>query len=185
MTLIIIIILSLFHQIKSNIIFSDAYGTLFCKNIRNKYPIQSLVIGTHIFPWDIKEYSKIGINKFKFVGRDAYIGNLKLYMDSFLMYLKGIDNIKNIENYVLSNFFHHLNGNSVLNNILLKDCLKYLPKINYFKKYGHLCASHCGNECNYCNRCSNKIQKLIWVKLNKKKQLTSAYNSAILSKGIM
>lgn len=168
---------------KNDIIFSNEYGTLFCKNIRNKYPVQSLVIGTHIFPWDIKEYSKIGIKKFKFVGRDAYIGNFKLYINSFLMYLKGIDNIKNIENYVLSNFFHHLNGNSVLNNILVKDCLKYLPKINYFKKYGHLCASHCGSDCQYCYKCSEKIQKLFFLIIRKNKQIADFCNPAVLSRG--
>ena len=54
-------------MINDDICLSGSYATSFCNPIVNKYPIPSLVIGTHIFPWDIEEYTKIGITNFKLV----------------------------------------------------------------------------------------------------------------------
>ena len=39
----------------------------FCNGIATKYPFYSLTLNNNIFPWEIKEYAQIGINKFKFV----------------------------------------------------------------------------------------------------------------------
>ena len=52
-------------RINNDKYLSDFYATSFCNSVVNKYPIQSFVIGTHIFPWDIAEYEKIGIKNFK------------------------------------------------------------------------------------------------------------------------
>ena len=145
--------------INSDIYLSVNYATAFCHKISDTYPIHSLIISTHIFPWDVKEYSKIGINNFKLVGRDGYTEHLEYYINGFNMYLKGIDNVKNIENYPLSAFIHHLANNSILKKILVKDYKKYLPKIEYFKKYGHLCAARCTVQCRYCYNCAEIIQK--------------------------
>ena len=145
---------------------SGGYATGFCGAVIDKYPIQSLVIGTHIFPWDIKEYSKIGINNFKLVGRDGY-SRIESYINAYTMYLKGIDDEKYIENFQISNFFHHLVNIPVLKTITVKECKKYFPDIKQFIKYGHLCASRCAVECKYCYKCAEKIQKYL-IKQQKK-----------------
>ena len=146
--------------------FSSSYCISFCNPLVTQYPIQSLVIGNLIFPWDIKEYSNIGITKFKFVGRDWYLRDFDSYIESFKFYLMGVDDINSIQNVSLADFTHHLRNNSILKELLVKEYKKHLPNINYFKKYGHLCSSRCSFECRYCYKCSEKI-----VKMFKKKQM--------------
>ena len=146
------------EMINDDICLSGSYAAEYCNPVIHKYPIQSIVIGTHIFPWDIKEYKKIGINNFKLVGRDGY-EHFDNYIEGFKMYFKGIDDIKSIENYPLTCFTHHLNSNNpVLAKLTVKEYRKYLPDINHFVKYGHLCASRCANECTYCYKCAEKMQ---------------------------
>ena len=150
---------------------TGGYSISFCHPIIEKYPIQSLLIGNHIFPWDIKEYEKIGIRNFKLVGRDGYNKNLKGYLDAFFMYLKGIDNIKYIENFPLSSFTHHLQQVPILKEVTVKDYRKYLPDIKHFVKYGHLCASRCGAECFYCYKCAKKIENMYEKEIKKEKRI--------------
>ena len=139
---------------------SGGYATTFCNPIVNNYPIQSLAIGTHIFPWEIEEYAKIGINNFKLVGRDSFTHSFNRYLFNYSMYLKGIDNVKYIENLALGDLFHHLSGNDNIKHFQVKYYKKYLPDIRHFIKYGHLCASRCSIECRYCYNCAEKIQKI-------------------------
>ena len=150
---------------KNDLCLSNGYATFFCKQVTAKYPIPSLIFGTHIFPWELKEYSKIGINKFKLVGRDTYQLSSRKQIIKFGTYLKGVDNINNIENCTPSDLTHHFDKITILRQLKIKDYKKYFPDINYFKKYGHLCASRCGVECRYCYKCAEKIEKVF-----KKKQ---------------
>ena len=152
---------------------SSTYATSFCKPIVQIYPIYSLVIGNHIFPWDIDEYAKIGITNFKFVGRDAYTQYFDDYLNSFLMYLKGTEDITKIENYPIADFFHHLKTSPILRKLKVKKYKKYLPNIKHFVKYGHLCASYCTLNCLYCYNCAEKI-KNIRFKKNKKGNIIPA-----------
>ena len=147
--------------INNDICLSKSYGTFFCEKVLQKYPIQSLIIGNLIFPWEIQEYQKIGICNFKLVGRDGYLENFEKYINSFTLYLKGVENIKNIENCALSDFTHHLNNNNpVLKELSVKKYIKYLPDIKYFVKNGHKCSVYCGNKCKYCYKCAEKVQKI-------------------------
>ena len=84
---------------------------------------------------------------------------VKKHLNGYTMYLKGVDNIKNIENYSIADFLHHLNNNPVLKQLTVKDYKKYLPKISYFKANGHLCSTRCSVKCFYCYNCAGKIQK--------------------------
>ena len=93
--------------INNDICLSGTYATNFCLYTTQKYPFFSIIINNHIFPWNIEEYFKIGINNFKLVGRDGY-SCFEDYLKSYTMYLKGVDNIKNIENFSLAYFIHHL-----------------------------------------------------------------------------
>ena len=158
-------------MVNDDICLSGCYATSFCHNVIEKYPIQSLVIGNLIFPWEIDVYKKIGIKKFKLVGRDGYDKNFQGYLDAFFMYLKGIDNIKYIENFPLSSFSHHLQQVPILKEITIKDYKKYLPDIKHFIKNGHLCASRCAVECRYCYRCADKIQKVYEKKMKEKEKM--------------
>lgn len=154
--------------IKNDIITNTAcYSTLFCHRIRDKYPIHSFVISNIIFPWDLEEYKKIGISKFKLVGREIY-NRFNEYINNFKIYLKGVDNFKNIENEAICTFIYHLAQNPDLQKLMVKDCKNYLPNINYFKKYGHLCASRCGVDCRYCYKCAEKIEKVYKKKIKEK-----------------
>ena len=150
--------------VNNDICLSGAYCTLYCNKVAQKYPIQSLVIGNLIFPWDIKEYEKIGITNFKLVGREGNCENFKNHIDIFFTYLKGVENYNTISKYPLCYFSYHLFNNSILNQLITDDYKKYLPEIKHFKKYGHLCASRCGVECRYCYKCAEKIQNIFLKK---------------------
>ena len=153
-------------MINNDVCLSIGYANSFCKYVSDNYPIQSLIIANNIFPWDIEEYSKIGINNFKLVGRDGY-NNLNDYIKNYTMYLKGVDDIKNIEKCSINDFTHHLHYNKILKQMIVKDYIKYLPKIRYFIKNGHLCASKCGISCFYCYYCAEQIQKFFVKKQTK------------------
>ena len=123
-----------------------------------------------IYPWEIEEYSKIGINKFKFVGRNNHLYTNGQYLDVYFYYLTGIDNIKKIKNIPIKIFNHYIIENKEI-NLLIKDIKNYLPQTKYFKIYGHLCASRCGVECRYCYKCAKKIQKIFKSKQEEQRKL--------------
>ena len=157
--------------INDDICLSGSYATSYCNPIIRKYPVQSVVIGTHIFPWDVEEYVKIGITNFKLVGRDGF-EHFENYINGYTMYLKGIDDIKSIQDYALTDFTHHLVNNPVLNKLKVKDYKKYLPDIKHFIKYGHLCASECAVKCQYCYKCAEKMQKEFLKRNEAEKKMT-------------
>lgn len=147
---------------KNDINLSNKYYTqAFCDKVP---PINSITSANVIYPWEIKEYSKIGINKFKLVGRDIFDTGMERCLHRYYAYLKGIDYLKNINNMPVGMFIHHSCVIPELQYITLKDYKKYLPKISYFKKYGNLCSSRCGVECRYCDNCAKKIEKVLMKK---------------------
>ena len=153
--------------INNDLNLSGAYPALFCSQVLSKYPFHSLFIGTHIYPWEISEYAKIGIKNFKLVGRDGYQSNMNYYINSFRLYLKEIEGNNTGEKYPVSDLIHHLLGSHIIQQIYKEEAKKYLPNIKHFKKYGHLCASRCGVECRYCYKCAEKIQKVFEKKVKK------------------
>ncbi len=116
---------------------------------------------TLIYPWELIEYSKIGIYKFKLVGRNSTsfkeTGNKEIYE----IYLKGVDSYKKIENESYGN----LNNRCRNVKIKIKDVKPYLPDIKYFQKNGHLCASICGVKCNYCAKCAQEMERNVNIDL--------------------
>ena len=153
--------------INNEICLSANYFISYCAQVTNLFPIASLVIGNVIFPWDIEQYSKIGIKNFKFIGRDGYIDNIDRCIEGFEIYLKGIDDIRSISNYSIASFIHHLNKNAILNSLSVKDYRKFMPDVKYFQKYGHLCVSRCAIDCRYCYKCAEKIKKVFEKKQKK------------------
>ena len=155
-----------------NIIFNDdntvsnSYcSEFFCQSFVRYNLINAFIKSNNIFPWQIKEYEKIGITKFKLVGRDSFNYDIENKLKQYYLYLKGIDNFKYIENKSVNNFTHHYNNSPVIKQLTVKDVKKYLPGINYFKKYGEFCSSDCGVNCRYCYNCANKIQKFLEKKM--------------------
>lgn len=121
-----------------------------------------------IRPWEIKEYAEIGITNFKLVGRNSGPNVCKDYIGYHANYLAGVDDIKNIEDYPINKFnnyfiFHDL-------PYTVKEVKPYLPDIEHFKKYGHLCDSRCGVECKYCHNLAKKLKKYIDKNYPKKKE---------------
>ncbi len=152
----------------SDLSLSENYCITFCTYLSEKYPFKSLTLNNNIFPWELEEYSKIGINNFKLVGRDTYNQEIEYSIIKYYLYFLAIENLKKIEYNPITTFIHHLNSNEILNQLSIKDVFNYLPKINYFKKYAHLCSSRCGVECFYCYKCAEKIQKVFEKKIKEK-----------------
>ena len=160
----------IFHN--GNINLSNRYFIeTFCINLEKQNPFYSIIKANVVYPWEIENYARIGINKFKLVGRDSFDLNTNLYINRYLFYLKGIDNYKEVEDVSIVTFIHHLTGCSELRELKTKDVMNLLPKIEHFKKYGQLCASCCGVECRYCYKCAEKIERVFQKKKREKEKL--------------
>ncbi len=146
---------------QENIFFSPAmYCSNYCNHFSDKHPFESLALAKNIYPWEIEEYSNIGINNFKLVGRDGSKYSTGPYIKGYELYLRSVDNYKMYINEKITTFIHHLMGVRELDSLKIKEIITVLPKIEHFKKYGHLCASRCGVDCKYCYKCAEKIQKV-------------------------
>lgn len=147
--------------INPNSIFSNSYYLKNCYKSSINNPFIKLTKNNLIFPWEIEEYGKIGIKNFKFTGRDNFLFFENKLISSYIQYLKGIDNYKNIENLSINLFSERLQNIQSLEVLKVKDVKKYMPNIKHFIKKGHLCASICNNDCQYCYKCADKIQKIV------------------------
>ena len=143
------------HPFLSNGFYNENCGKTIQKN-----PLLYLCKSQIIYPWEISEYGKIGINKFKLAGREDFKQDMNKSINSFLLYLKGVDNIKNIEEESINSIIHHVSGNGYFNQFKIKDIKNLLPNIKHFTKKGHLCTSICSGYCNYCNKCAERIEKI-------------------------
>ena len=141
-------------------VFQEGFCKGNCAKIENRNPVLYMAKGNHIYPWEIEEYEKIGIHKFKLNGRDGIHSEKQSMTDVIRTYLKGIDDIKNIEDVPVISFAGNSTAKDKLKNLTVKEIKKYLPDIKYFVKYGDLCASRCGAECRYCYKCAEKIEKV-------------------------
>ena len=161
-------------------IFYESYCKKNCVKIEQSNPFLYLAKGNHIFPWEIDEYSKIGIKHFKLAGRDGIRDSSSEahFIKMTEAYLKGVDNVKDIENYPIINFVYNSALKYILKDLKVKDVIKYLPDIKHFEKYGELCASICGTECRYCFKCGEKIKKV----LNKQKRENNNMPFCVISK---
>ena len=141
---------------KLKIEYIDFY-TETCHDISKKNYWKYLCTSTVIYPWQIEEYAKIGINKFKFVGRETILFQKKGFIDFTKYYLQAIDDPSSadlIPHNIFSVFLWYKNS-----SILMKDVKPYLPSIEYFKKNGVYCSSRCSVSCNYCYNCAEKLYK--------------------------
>ncbi len=144
-------------------IFNIDFFVQKCNQILCKNEFEYLCKCNIIYPWEIEKYSQIGINKFKFVGRNTDIFSTGEYLEYYYAYLKGIDNINNIKKLPLRYFNNYICTNKNI-TFSVDEIKKYLPNIKHFQKYGHLCASQCGVKCRYCYKCAKKVQKAFWKK---------------------
>ncbi len=149
---------------KDDLCLSNKYCMTYCNNVMKILPFHSLTLNNNIYPWEIEKYSKIGINNFKLVGRDMFTFKIENYLNEYLLYLKCIDDYKISDNISIVSFIHHLSEQTELKGLKTAEIKKYLPNINHFIKYGHLCASICGVDCRYCYKCAEKIQKVFFTK---------------------
>ena len=141
------------HPVLSNKFCSEQCGKTINKN-KLLYLCKSQII----YPWEIEEYGKIGINKFKLAGREDFRQDMEKSVNSYLLYLKGVDNVKSIEDEPINSIIHHVGGDRFFNQFLIKDIKNLLPNIKHYVKKGHLCTSNCGIDCKYCNDCAKKIE---------------------------
>ena len=154
-------------DIKLNKLFSQSFYLNHCCMKKASNPLINMILSNFIYPWDIYEYKKIGITKFKFTGRDNFTSDTNQIIKQYLMYLKGIENYNLIQDIAINSIIEKFADYDELKFLRIKEYKKYLPNINHFKKYGHLCASYCGIECRYCYKCADKIQKVFMKKQEK------------------
>ncbi len=149
--------------------------TTSCEKLNIINPFIYLCRSNHVFPWDIEEYGKIGITKFKLTGRDG-INDIHSSnaINLYYKYLLGIDNCKKLNYYPIVNFLNNSRIQEKFTCLTGKDIIHLMPKIQHFRKYGHLCASQCGIKCIYCYKCSKKIQKVYEKKIKKKQDFIPA-----------
>ena len=138
---------------------TDAFFLSICSGKYKNNIYEEICKSNLIYPWEINAYSSFGINKFKLVGRNCLEFNSGSYLKNYSIYLKGIDNFSNIENEKFISLNHYLFDIKDF-DFTIKEIRKHLPNINHFIKKGHLCASICGSECNYCYKCAEKIKSL-------------------------
>ena len=143
----------------SNYFYSGKFITQNCKEKMKKNFACYLANTNIIYPWEIEKYSKIDINYFKLAGRNSPEFKNGKYFEYYKLYLKGIDDIKNILNTPIRYFNNYILAYKNI-NFTVKEIKPYLPDIKYFMKYGHLCTTNCNAKCKYCLKCSQKIQKL-------------------------
>ena len=153
-------------------IFQEGFCNCNCEKIEKENPILYMIKGNHIYPWEIEEYSGIGINKFKLNGRDGLQNEKKSMTKMIDIYLKGIEDIKNIENIPVIKFASNSINQFRLKDLTVKDIKKYLPDIKHFVKYGDLCTTICGIDCRYCFKCAEKIQAIFEMLERQRKKKT-------------
>ena len=115
-----------------------------------------------IFPWEIKEYSAIGINHFKMPGRNSMDFFSGECLKTYYKYLLSIEKPKELENICFNKLIFRY-SNWEIKDIDFQSIKKYLPKISHFKKQGHLCSSVCGVKCKYCYKCAEKLNNMFSV----------------------
>lgn len=113
-----------------------------------------------IFPWQIQEYSNIGINNFKIAGRGySKQHNYKSFYYDYIRAVEDRDFMMNM------NFFSLIQNQSYISVntdkvpfIAVKDIIEFLPDIEHFIKNGYKCKSICEMECNYCVEKANLLK---------------------------
>ena len=137
---------------------SNFYCPKHCQALSGKAPLLYICKSNHINPWEVEEYGKIGINSFKLVGRERHHSNQN-HIKRYEIYLLGVDDIENILDVPYRDLLYHYDEYEL--NLTVREIKDYLPQISYFKENVHLCASECGVECFYCNKCAEKIKGLL------------------------
>ncbi len=139
---------------------SNGFYSHNCGKTIQKDPLLYLCKSQIVYPWEIEEYGKIGITKFKLAGREDFKRDMSKSVNSYLLYLKGVDNPRDIENESINSIIHHIGGDKFFDRFKIKDIKPLLPNIKHYVKSGHLCTSNCGVDCTYCNKCAERISKL-------------------------
>mgnify|MGYP001625226868 CR=1 FL=1 len=121
-----------------------------CQNIYGKDFWTEVFRSNVIYPWQIGYYQSQGFDHFKLVGRNMTEFKTGEYVRYYEAYLMGVEDVKNILDkpfFIFSNYFV---GAKALHFIKVRDVIDYLPRIEYFKKYGQYCPTDCMTRCNYC-----------------------------------
>ena len=173
-------IMGKYIETKYSFLSNGFYGCKCGKTI-DQNPLLYLCKSQIIYPWEINEYRKIGINKFKLSGREDFKHDMEKSVNSYLLYLKGVDDVKNIGAESINSIIHHISQNRYFNKFKIKDIKNFLPNIKHFVKKGHLCSSKCGI-CNYCSNCKKRIEKAYETQFEqeKKKQMPMC----VINKGL-
>ena len=130
-----------------------------CKHIFSHDFWYNICMSNIIYPWQIPEYNKIGIYHFKLVGRNSPFLSDGRYVDTYLHYLQGIDNIDSLMDLEFSEFNNFIYLSDYLSHIKVRDVIDLLPDIKHFSKAPFVCFVSCGSECNYCEQLSRKLNE--------------------------
>lgn len=137
---------------------SPLYGECYIYSDNNFY--EYLCKLKVIYPWEIKEYGKIGVHKFKFVGRGVPFEQAQIKFYKY--YLQGIEDPKSLDNLNINIFILRYRYSKTFHDSIdykIKDIRKMLPDIKYFVNNGKDCHYKCGIDCRYCFNQAEKIRK--------------------------
>ncbi len=129
-----------------------------------KSRMDTFVKATYIYPWDLKYFSLMGINNFKFVAHNPYPRSNYKNISSLKKLLTIIEN--GYENYTWKDL---ADSDCILpcmydqrqKDIKLSDIAPLFPSMKQFVKQGDRCATECKTKCNYCFNCAKKLQKVL------------------------
>ena len=147
--------------------FQRSFSEPDCEKLRKKMGFLNYFIKSgSIFPWDMKYYSAMGINNFKYIAGPP---NRSDYRDiePFKKLLNIIEN--GYENYNWQDmkdttiWVPPVMINDKNKNIKLSEIAPLFPNMKYFIKHGHECSSMCEAECNYCFDCAKKLAKVLYL----------------------
>lgn len=124
-----------------------SYYTGSCHACREQNRVADMFLRKTIMPWEVGVYNGIGVNCFKFAGRDMKQGYLLNTLEMFLRGIEDFDVIKDLPWNYFNNYSFDLPAGSY---VTIKDMYDYYPKLTYFFEKSGSCADTCGASCHYC-----------------------------------
>jgi len=131
-----------------------------CDQITFKSPAIQMVLNRIIYPWEIPDYEKMGVNSIKLVGRDhpkpELINKIKAYMFGATDPEYALNEFYNTYNSRFMNKVFHPYG-----TLKMKEIFESLPKLDYFMDNKPQCAAQCGVACKYCFHKAEQIENYV------------------------
>lgn len=133
-----------------------------CGKITNNTTFLQVMLSKSIFPWEVSDYEKFGVDSLKLVGRDnAY----DLTTKQIETYMIGSTNPDKILNKYLLDVVPFIStmacksaSHTLINYLTLSYFKKYAPSDEFFIKSRPNCRTSCQATCNYCYKLADDLE---------------------------